>query len=214
MGILDVFDEHFQKTGVASRQEVHEKGLWHQTFHCWVVSRGREGILSDPSEGAISVALQLRHMQKDTNPGLLDVSCAGHLMAGEEAADGLRELEEELGYRTTFEHLVSLGIYREEAMYTDPAPLVDREFCHVFYVQSQLDLWDYRPQPDEVSGLYQANLSDLIDLFSDRVASISIDGYQVGQDGRKNDDRRLVTKQDFVARPAAYYVDLLQQIHV
>ena len=41
--VLDIFDAKMNQIGTASRDEVHQKGYWHQTFHCWIV-RNREHI--------------------------------------------------------------------------------------------------------------------------------------------------------------------------
>ncbi|MDF2939105.1 MAG: hypothetical protein K0Q90_4478, partial [Paenibacillaceae bacterium] len=93
---FDIFDEHMNHIGTASRQEAHAQGLWHRTFHCWVLRKGSAGW---------EILLQLRHKDKDTFPGLLDVSSAGHLLAGELVEDGVRELEEELGIGVPYPEL-------------------------------------------------------------------------------------------------------------
>lgn len=36
--IVKVFNEQHEQIGTATRAEVHEKGLWHETFHCWLVN--------------------------------------------------------------------------------------------------------------------------------------------------------------------------------
>lgn len=85
---LDIFDELFNPLAPtsASIDEVHKKGLWHQTFACWVISPQRKTIL-----------FQLRGARNRIDPGSLDASASGHLKAGEKPADGFRELREELG---------------------------------------------------------------------------------------------------------------------
>jgi hypothetical protein len=37
--LLKVFDSEGTLKGTASRAEVHQKGLWHETFHCWFLSK-------------------------------------------------------------------------------------------------------------------------------------------------------------------------------
>lgn len=37
MELIDVFDGNYNLIGTEERDIVHEKGLWHQTFHCWVI---------------------------------------------------------------------------------------------------------------------------------------------------------------------------------
>ncbi|CAM5275137.1 Isopentenyl-diphosphate Delta-isomerase OS=Lysinibacillus sphaericus OX=1421 GN=idi PE=4 SV=1 [Lysinibacillus sphaericus] len=36
--IVKVFNEQHEQIGMATLAEVHEKGLWHETFHCWFVN--------------------------------------------------------------------------------------------------------------------------------------------------------------------------------
>ena len=81
---LDVLDELGAHVGVERRDVVHRDGLWHRCFHLWVLSGG-------------GVLLQRRAADKDAFGGMLDATAAGHLLAGESVADGVREAEEELG---------------------------------------------------------------------------------------------------------------------
>ncbi len=38
---LKIFDHNRNQIGVATRDEVHRAGYWHEAFHCWLV--GKEG---------------------------------------------------------------------------------------------------------------------------------------------------------------------------
>lgn len=68
------------------RSLVHRDGDWHRAIHVWLVDDHRNILLQRRSEG------------KDTHPGMLDVSCAGHVAAGNDVDEtAVRELEEELG---------------------------------------------------------------------------------------------------------------------
>ncbi|MDX8343655.1 hypothetical protein [Rossellomorea sp. YZS02] len=33
---LAILNENGERLGVARRSEVHKKGYWHETFHCWL----------------------------------------------------------------------------------------------------------------------------------------------------------------------------------
>ena len=35
--LLKVFDENYKYICDETRENVHKKGLWHETFHCWLV---------------------------------------------------------------------------------------------------------------------------------------------------------------------------------
>jgi 8-oxo-dGTP pyrophosphatase MutT (NUDIX family) len=121
--LLDVVDEHGARVGVKRRDAVHRDGDWHLAFHLWVA--GPEGVL-----------LQRRARTKAAWPGRLDATAAGHLLAGEAVADGLREAEEELGVAFAFADLVALGVHRVR----EPS---NREHQHVFGVRDDrpLEAW-------------------------------------------------------------------------
>jgi len=77
-----------KRTGTGkARSDVHRDGDWHHSVHIWLL---------DSKQGKVLV--QRRSMNKDTNPGKLDVSAAGHIEVGDDSLDtALREIEEELG---------------------------------------------------------------------------------------------------------------------
>jgi isopentenyldiphosphate isomerase len=126
--LLDVVDDRGSHVGTKRRADVHRDGDWHLAFHLWVVR-------------ADGVLLQRRAATKGSWPGRLDASAAGHLLAGEVVADGLREAEEELGVAYAFEELTPLGVHRVADGERDGA--INRELQHVFGVRDErpLDAW-------------------------------------------------------------------------
>jgi len=74
---------------IKPRAAVHRDGDWHRSVHIWLTD-------------GTSFLLQRRSVHKDTHPGLLDVSCAGHL-SGSDASllTAVKELDEELGFSAT-----------------------------------------------------------------------------------------------------------------
>jgi isopentenyldiphosphate isomerase len=132
--LLDVFDDRGWHQGVKRRDEVHRDGDWHLAFHLWVVR-------------ADGVLLQRRARSKDSWPGRLDATAAGHLLAGEAIRDGLREAEEELGVAYAFEELAELGVHRVDE-------IANRELQHVFAVRDErpLEAWTGLDR-EEVDGL-------------------------------------------------------------
>ena len=79
--------------------------------------------------------MQRRAAGKDTWPNRLDVAVGGHLGTREEALDGLREIEEELGLTLHADELIPIGTRRAELEI--PAGL-DREFQEVFLLVRSL----------------------------------------------------------------------------
>lgn len=81
--MVDVVDAAGEKTGrVVLKSEAHRLGLWYRCFHCWILAP------VSGSDGPYLFA-QRRADQKDTWPGMLDVTAAGHLRASEETRDAL-----------------------------------------------------------------------------------------------------------------------------
>ena len=97
---IDYFDAHFNYIGQTSIDEIHQKGLWHQTFACW---------LYHPQKRVIY--LQLRGPKNRVGANTFDASGSGHLSAGETKEDGFRELAEELGVFIEAKEAYYLGYY-------------------------------------------------------------------------------------------------------
>jgi isopentenyldiphosphate isomerase len=151
--LIDVFDELGRHQGVRDRATVHAEGWWHQVFHLLIVTERNGG----------SVVLQRRADTKVAFPGLLDLSATGHLAAGEQPVEGLRELREELGVEVATTALHPLGVRR----LVDHTPEgVNRELSHVFLVRDDRPLTDYRPDPSEVSAVVELGIDEGLDLFT------------------------------------------------
>ena len=146
--LLDVLDELGRPTGeVAWKSEAHRRGLPHRCFHCWVAGEDAEGHY---------LLVQRRAAVKDTWPGYLDVTAAGHLQSGETPlAGGLRELEEELGLRVGPERLVPLGTRHIEQEIPQGC---DREFHDVFLLFDDVPPRDLRLQKGEVEAVIRVGL--------------------------------------------------------
>ena len=169
--LLDAYDDDGNHIGVFSRAEVHERGLWHRVFHVLVVA---------DREGVDTAILQRRSLAKAAFPGLLDLSAAGHIMAGETPEEGLREMHEELGIDTSFDQLLPLGQF-EICDEDDAAEGNNREVAHCFVVRDDRALTNYRPDLEEVDGLAEVPLDKLIELFADPANTAPC--REVSQDG-------------------------------
>jgi isopentenyldiphosphate isomerase len=200
---FDIYDDHMNPAGTAARTTVHTQGLWHRTFQCWIVNE---------QHGKPALLFQKRHDRKDTYPGQLDISCAGHLAAGESVEDGTRELKEELGIDVSFNDLKPCGIYYGEER---PAPgLIDREICHLFVYRSDQALVSYHLQEDEVTGLYRVKLEDVRRLIGGlrEDETIEAEGVEPDEQGKLQDVRRSYSGRDFVPRPEDYYKLILNNL--
>jgi isopentenyldiphosphate isomerase len=160
--LLDVFDERGWHLGTKRRADVHRDGDWHLAFHLWVVN-------------ADGVLFQRRARDKDSWPGFLDASAAGHLIAGEAIQDGLREADEELGAAYAFDDLESLGVHRVD----DPerSGIVNRELQHVFAIRDDRPLEAWRDfDRVELDGLVLVDHDAFLELVS------ALDGDGAGSD--------------------------------
>ena len=155
---IDILDARGLMTGeVAWKSEAHRLGLWHRCFHCWIAA-------PETPSGGPYLFVQRRATEKETWPDRLDVSVGGHLEAGEEALDGLREVEEELGLEVTPRELVPLGTRRAELEI--PAGL-DREFQEVFLLVRALSQGDLRLQEEEVAAVVRLRLDAAEALYEE-----------------------------------------------
>ena len=41
--LIDIYDEKMNLLGTATREQAHREGLWHTSFHCWIVRRSPAG---------------------------------------------------------------------------------------------------------------------------------------------------------------------------
>ncbi|GLB61882.1 NUDIX hydrolase [Cytobacillus sp. NCCP-133] len=158
--LLNIFDEGRKQIGVASREEVHKKGYWHETFHCWFIQRDNDKNY---------IYFQNRSKDKKDYPDLLDITAAGHLLSHESVMDGIREVEEELGISVAFEELVPLGVIDYSA---EKKNFIDKELAHVFLYRCHHLLDEFYPQLEEVSGIVRIPLEDFYELWFNGKESI------------------------------------------
>lgn len=152
---FDVCDEFGEPTGdVVSREKAHKEGICHRTVFVWIIRKHANGW---------DALLQQRSYDKDSFPGLWDVSCAGHVMAGDNPLDSAcRELQEELGIvidRMDLEYigrfqLVYSKIFHEKIF-------KDNEIGNVYVYRRSLDIEDCCLQVEEVASVKWKDLQEL-----------------------------------------------------
>lgn len=197
---LQIYDEDRVAQGVATRKEVHEKGYWHETFHCWVGSREADKAM---------IYLQLRSKDKKDFPNLFDITAAGHILAGETVQDGVREVQEELGLAIPFMDLVSLGTIKDQLAFPN---FIDNEHCHCFFYQRNENTdAAFVLQQEEVSGIAKLEFTELAALFTKQKEIVEIEGFIEKEDERMA-FKRWVGLQDFVPHSAAYLAQVIKQI--
>lgn len=189
---LNIFDAERKHIGVATREEVHEVGHWHETFHCWFLCTKDE---------IDYIYFQIRSEIKKDYPNLLDITAAGHMLANETIYDGLREVEEELGIHISFNDLISLGIIKN-CIITDT--IIDKEFSHVFLYKMNEPSIEYALQKEEVSGIVRAEFHSFHEFCLGDKTEISIEGFKINPDGSEVSIHKTVNKSSFVPHQKSY----------
>ena len=138
--LIEVLTPEGRPTGVRKPKDaIHRDGDWHRAAHIWIVA----------PDGRI--LLQRRSLRKENNPGLWDVSAAGHVSAGESAVDAaVRETFEELALRITANDLQFVTTLRESCVLNDNT-YYDNEFHDLFLVRRDVDITSLKLDPEEVA---------------------------------------------------------------
>ncbi|WHY80066.1 NUDIX domain-containing protein [Neobacillus sp. WH10] len=197
---LKIFDSKRNPIGIATREEVHRTGLWHESFHCWIVSREEE---------IDYLYLQLRCQLKKDHPNLFDITSAGHLLANETAEDGIREIKEELGIDVAFTELKPLGIINYCVNHEN---LIDNELAHTFLYIKNLAFDEFTLQKEEVSGIVKVKFTDFTDLWSGNLQEINMKGFEINNKGEKLVIDRMAGKNQFVPHELSFYKTIIQLI--
>lgn len=196
MEMINVYDANLNLQGTEDRKNAHKLGLWHKTFHCWIVNPNNNSIL-----------FQLRSKDKKNYPNMFDISAAGHLLAGEEDKDGIREVAEELGVKIDYNTLYSLG-YRVEVDDQSNGQK-NREYQAVYIGKVDRDLNDYNPQVEEVAGLMWMSIDDALSLFSGEIPKVFMLGIAYNNNNCSWEEiTREVSLADFIPRIQNYYLTI------
>jgi isopentenyl-diphosphate delta-isomerase len=124
--ILEVVDTADNVIGLATRAEIHQRGLIHRAVHIFLFNSAGE------------IYVQRRSASKDRFPERLDSSTAGHVDPGESYEQcARRELGEELGIDADIEEVL-----REPA-----SEITDNEHVVLYHAWSDLDP---SPEPEEI----------------------------------------------------------------
>lgn len=196
MELINFYDANLNLQGTEERKAAHQLGLWHKTFHCWIVNPHNNAIL-----------FQLRSKDKKNYPDMFDISAAGHLLAGEDDQDGIREISEELGVNIDFNSLYSLG-YRVEVDDQSNGQK-NREYQAVYIGKVDSELSKYNPQVEEVAGLMWMSIDDALSLFSGERNKVSMFGITYNDTSCSWEEiTREVSLSDFIPRIQNYYLTI------
>lgn len=158
MEYLDIVDENGEPTGkTVEREDAHRQGIRHRTSHVW---------LFRTNNGRAQVLLQKRSLNKDSYPGCLDISSAGHIPAGDGYAESaLRELKEELGVNAVTEELVFCGTRRFEfrEMFNG-REFWENQVSNVYALRRDMEESDFTVQSSEVDSVRWMDWDECVDM--------------------------------------------------
>jgi isopentenyldiphosphate isomerase len=132
---------------------VHARGLWHRTVHVWLYRRTH------------ALLFQKRGKNKDSHPGLWDVSAAGHMEVGEgPEQSAVREVKEELGFYINTEHLEYIE-KTSRTMVSNDGSFIDNEFSFVYLYEFTGQQSELSPNPDELDEIRFMEIGELRDML-------------------------------------------------
>jgi len=153
---VDVIDENDNELGYKKlKSEVHKTGEWHRGAHLWIIKDGK-------------ILLQKRSANKDIYPNCFDISCAGHVSAGEKPIDTIiREAKEELSLDVNPKDLIFLG-KRKLISENKEKGLISREVNYVYLLDYKGKLEDLKIDNHEVSEIKLFDINELKKLIREK----------------------------------------------
>jgi isopentenyldiphosphate isomerase len=121
---------------------------------------------------------------------------------GENQADGVREMEEELGVKVSFDDLIPLGVVKQKKVEPE---YIDNEFSYLYLYESNLPLEDYKISHEEVEALVKVELKEFQRLIEEKVFEIEISGVSVNNFNIKQTIEIKINKKDLVPHGDDYY---------
>ena len=157
---FDILDENGNKTGKTKlRTKVHRDGDWHKAVHIWIINNNGD------------ILLQRRSANKDSNPNMLDISCAGHLTAGDESISGaIRELKEELDLDIVSKDLQFIKTIKRSSRYTEK--FINNEFDDIYILRTNKTIDDMKFQVEEISEIFFVPYKDFKEMIRNKLPDL------------------------------------------
>jgi isopentenyldiphosphate isomerase len=189
---LDIYNSNGVHLGKDTREIIHQKGMWHKTFHCWIIFTNEAG--------EDCLLMQKRAAGKASAPNKLDSSVAGHFEAGEDILGGIREFKEETGIDINSQDLIPLGIRISVSDYR--ANNINKELQEVFFIKKVVPLESLTLPADEVAGMVELPVDRCIELFDHQVDHFFARGIfndDVSSPGKPFIKTTKITIDDFIS---------------
>ena len=162
---LDIYNEDGTPAGRELRAIVHEKGLWHNTVHLWILRDDKH------------ILFQMRAKSLKDNPGKLYTSASGHVASGDSLVEAItREAAEELGLLDIKQDdalFIERGVFTADFLKTDGTEYHDRVWYNMFFLHDDHPLTDYDFQEAELNGLYSLPIEATLNLLKTEQGEVS-----------------------------------------
>lgn len=165
--IVELLDEFGNSTNKPiSKEEAHQKGLWHKAIHVLIVNKDKTKIL-----------IQKRTKTKKIYPNIWDISVGGHVTYNEDTlTSAKRELEEELGLNPNNYELKEISKIKESLT---PNNLISNEFVTIYLMIEDLDINKIVLQKEEVAEIKWVTKTELNQLVQRKEIIPHIHEYEL-----------------------------------
>lgn len=155
--LFELLNEDGTPTGITKKRAlVHRDGDLHGASHIFVTRL---------HQGRIQVLLQKRSQDKDSFPGWLDTSSAGHLDPGESFDQGAqRELSEELGLTGVAPRFLFIQHQDYEKVFHGEV-FHDREIDYVYMIELDQPEADFQIEACELQSVHWLNARDIVSII-------------------------------------------------
>ena len=145
---------------IASREECHEKGLYHKAVVVFIISTDGSKIL-----------LQQRSANKKLWPNLWDITAGGHVLANELGYQAvIRETKEEIGIDIEKEDLEFIGCTTSENI---KGNIINRHFNEYYVAYKDIDIKDIKLQLEEVQDIKWFDKEEVISKINNNFEGLT-----------------------------------------
>ncbi len=166
--MLQRFDEDGAPNGGVSRQKAHSEGILHGASHVFIYKWDNQRLM---------FLLQRRSDNKDSYPGALDISSAGHVEYGSNFLDtAVKELQEELGLSVSKESLRVMFTQRANSKHIFHNKLfLNKEINTVYALERDVDVHKLKLQKEEVSEVIWLSAEKILEELEKEDTELCMD---------------------------------------
>lgn len=122
----------------------------------------------------------------------------------------VREIEEEIGIKVDVKSLKKLFTNKGSFKRKD---IFNQEFEEVFLLETNKSLTELTMQPQEVDGVYEANINDMIDLVICNKDRIVVNAYHRNEDNRYSEEKTNIDINSLIPHGKEYYLKIMTMIN-